>query len=96
MILPPGIFSGAYDNPPLEFEVIDEKVILVRYGDSQELKALNLQSGLELVEVNGIPIDSLGYFGIYDLLADTSIDEYQLLVDTTNGDIEDVTLSVQP
>ena len=32
-----------------------------------------LREGYEIISVNGIPIDSLGYFGIYELLADTSI-----------------------
>jgi len=55
-----------------------------------------LRAGYEIISVNGIPIDSLGYFGIYDFLADTSVDEYQFFVETTDGDIEDVTISVQP
>ena len=55
-----------------------------------------LREGYEIISVNGIPIDSLGYFGIYELLADTSINEYQFLVVTTDGDTEDVTISVQP
>ena len=54
-----------------------------------------LREGYEIISVNGIPIDSLGYFGIYELLADTSINEYQFLVVTTNGDTEDVTISIQ-
>ncbi|MBW1608269.1 MAG: hypothetical protein JRJ74_09245 [Deltaproteobacteria bacterium] len=54
-----------------------------------------LREGYEIISVNGIPIDSLGYFGIYELLADTSINEYQFLVVTTDGDTEDVTISIQ-
>jgi len=54
-----------------------------------------LREGYEIISVNGIPIDSLGYFGIYELLADTSINEYQFLVVTTGGDTEDVTISIQ-
>jgi hypothetical protein len=55
-----------------------------------------LREGYEIISVNGIPIDSLGYFGIYELLADTSINEYQFLIVTTDGDTKDVTISVQP
>ncbi len=54
-----------------------------------------LREGYEIISVNGIPIDSLGYFGIYELLADTSINEYQFFVVTTGGDTEDVTISIQ-
>lgn len=54
-----------------------------------------LREGYEIISANGIPIDSLGYFGIYELLADTSINEYQFLVLTTDGDTEDVTISIQ-
>ena len=53
-----------------------------------------LREGYEIISVNGIPIDSLGYFGIYELLADTSINEYQFLVVTTDGDAEEITLSI--
>jgi hypothetical protein len=44
---------------------------------------------------NGIPIDALGYFGIYELLADTSIEQYQFLFITSGGDVKDVTISVE-
>jgi hypothetical protein len=53
-----------------------------------------LREGYEIISVNGIPIASLGYFGIYELLADTSINEYQFLVITTDGDTEEITLSI--
>ena len=53
-----------------------------------------LREGYEIISANGIPIDSLGYFGIYDLLADTNINEYQFLVVTTDGDTEEITVSI--
>jgi hypothetical protein len=53
-----------------------------------------LREGYEIISVNGIPIDSLGYFGIYELLADTSINEYQFLVVTNDGDTEEIILSI--
>jgi len=53
-----------------------------------------LREGYEIISVNGIPIDSLGYFGIYELLVDTSINEFQFLVVTADGDTEEITLSV--
>jgi len=54
-----------------------------------------LREGYEIISVNGVPIDSLGYFGIYELIADTSIEEYQFLVVTPTGDVEDVTLPAE-
>jgi hypothetical protein len=53
-----------------------------------------LRAGDEILSVNQIPVDDLGYFGIYELLADTSINEYQFTVVTTDGDTKEVTISV--
>ncbi|MEJ2656989.1 MAG: PDZ domain-containing protein [Desulfobacterales bacterium] len=53
-----------------------------------------LREGYEIISVNGIPIDSLGYFAIYELLADTPINEYQFLVVTTDGDTKEITVSI--
>lgn len=47
-----------------------------------------------IISVNGIPIDSLGYFGMYELLADTSIQEYQFLVETPEGEVEEIIVQV--
>lgn len=44
----------------------------------------------EIISVNGIPIDALGYFGIYELLGDISIMEYRFLVRTPEDDVEEV------
>jgi predicted aspartyl protease len=56
------------------------------------------QAGLteedEIISVNGIPIDTLAYFGIYALLGDISIMEYQFLIRTPEGDVEDVMVLV--
>ena len=49
-----------------------------------------------MISLNEIPIDSLGFLGIYELLADTSINEYQFLLVATDGDTKDLTISVQP
>jgi predicted aspartyl protease len=53
-----------------------------------------LRDGYKIISVNGIPIDALGYFGIYELLADDSITEYQFFVLTTDGDTEVITVSI--
>ena len=46
--------------------------------------------GDEIISINGIPIDALGYFGIYELLADISIMEYQFFIKTPEGEVEEV------
>ncbi len=53
-----------------------------------------LREGDKIISVNGIPIDSLGYFGIYELLSDTSIADYQFLFITPSGDVKDVSISL--
>jgi predicted aspartyl protease len=53
-----------------------------------------LREGDEIISVNGIPINALGYFGIYELLADTSIDEYQFLIVTPDGNTREFTISI--
>ena len=52
-----------------------------------------LREGYEIISINGIPIASLGYFGIYDLLSDTSIDEYQIVVVIHSGDVNNILIS---
>lgn len=54
---------------------------------------IKFRSG-QIISVNGIPIDALDYFGIYELLADTSINEYQFLVVTNDGDTEVIAVSI--
>ena len=78
----------------LQINIYDASDIIY-VGEGSFAWAGGLREGYEIISVNGIPIDSLGYFGIYELLADTSINEYQFLVVTTGGDTEDVTISIQ-
>ena len=54
-----------------------------------------LREGYEINSVNGIPTASLGYFGIYELLSDTSIDEYQLVVISHSGDVNNILISTE-
>ncbi len=78
----------------LQINIYDASEIIF-VNDGGFAWAGGLREGYEIISVNGIPIDSLGYFGIYELLADTSIEEYQFLVITLTGDVEDVTISVE-
>ena len=54
-----------------------------------------LRIGDQITDINGMPIASLGYFGIYELLADTAISQYQFLVTTATNTVENMTVSVE-
>ena len=54
-----------------------------------------LKEGDQVMDLNGFSIASLGYFGIYELLADTAINQYQLVVTTTANAVENIALSVE-
>ena len=75
----------------LQINIYDASEIIYVIEDSFAWLG-GLREGDEIISVNGIPIDSLGYFGIYELLADTSVEEYQFLFITPAGDVEDVTV----
>jgi hypothetical protein len=78
----------------LQISIYDAREIIY-VSDGGFAWAGGLREGYEIISVNGTPIDSLGYFGIYELLADTSINKYQFLVVTTDGNTENVTISIQ-
>ena len=55
-VLPPSVIRGELENPPLEFQMIQDKIVLARVGDTAETQAQHLRPGLELVEVgDGVP-----------------------------------------
>ena len=56
-IMPPEAINGTYDNPPLEFQVVEGKVVLTRVGDTKEIRNAGLRPGMELLAVgDGIPV----------------------------------------
>ena len=92
-----------YDRSHIKESGIQRTGLQINIFDASDIIYVNeesfawvggLREGYEITSVNGIPIDSLGYFGIYELLADTSINEYQFLVVTTDGDTEEFRLSI--
>jgi C-terminal processing protease CtpA/Prc len=92
-----------YDRSHIKESGIQRTGLQINIYDASDIIYVNegsfaweggLREGYEINSVNGIPVDSLGYFGIYELLADTSINEYQFLVVTTDGETEEITLSV--
>ena len=93
-----------YDSDHIKESGIQRTGLQINIFDASEIIYVNegssaweggLREGFEIISVNGIPIDSLGYFGVYDFLSDTSIEEYQFLVVTLTGDVEDVILSIE-
>ncbi len=50
-ILSPVLFNGEYDQPPVEFQVIEDKILLVRTGDTEEIEAQGIRPGMELVAI---------------------------------------------
>jgi hypothetical protein len=92
-----------YDRSHIKNSGIQRTGLQINIYDASDIIYVNegssaweggLREGYEILSVNEIPIDALGYFGIYELLANTSINEYQFLVVTTDGDTEAVTISI--
>jgi hypothetical protein len=93
-----------YDRNHIKDSGIQRIGLQINIYDASEIIYVNegsfaweggLREGYEIISVNGIPIGSLGYFGFYDLISDTSIEEYQVLVVTLTDDVEDVIISTE-
>ena len=55
-ILPPIEEYTSLEHPPIELEMIEDKIVIVRVGDSEETKRQRITPGLEVVKVDGIPV----------------------------------------
>jgi len=56
-IMPPESINGAYDNPPLEFQIVEGQIVLTRVGDTREVRNAGLRPGMELVAVgDSVPV----------------------------------------
>lgn len=51
MILSPVLFNGEFDQPPVEFQVVEDRILLLRTGDTEEIEAQGIRPGLELVAI---------------------------------------------
>jgi C-terminal processing protease CtpA/Prc len=56
LVIPPGALNGRYDNPPIELQLIENKIILAKIGDTEETRDKNLVTGLELIAVDDIEV----------------------------------------
>jgi len=52
----PDELRDGLDRPPIEVEVIENKFIVMRVGDTEEVKRNNIYPGLEIKEVDGVPV----------------------------------------
>jgi len=56
LVVAPSLGDGTEDSPPVEFQVIEDRIVLARAGDTDEIRAQGVQPGMELVAVgDGIP-----------------------------------------
>jgi carboxyl-terminal processing protease len=46
---------ASLDAPPLELQMVEEKIVITRVGETAEIKNQSIHPGLELVEVDGCP-----------------------------------------
>jgi carboxyl-terminal processing protease len=52
MVVPPwGFVKPGYDYPPVELQVVDNKFIVARTGDTDEIRGQSIYPGLEVLEV---------------------------------------------
>jgi carboxyl-terminal processing protease len=55
-VVSPTLRNGDEESPPVEFQVVEGRIILVRVGDTEEVRAQNIRPGMELIAVgNGVP-----------------------------------------
>jgi carboxyl-terminal processing protease len=55
-VVSPNLRNGDDDNPPVECQVVQGRIILARVGDTEEIRAQGVRPGMELITVgNGVP-----------------------------------------
>lgn len=85
---PGGFVSPTADWPPLEVQVVDGKYIVVRFDKIVEFEKNKIYRGLEIVEIDGMPVDSyfqarvVHYESRGTRQADEAINIYKLLMGT--------------
>ncbi len=55
LVIAPSLTNGENDNPPVEFQVVENTILLVRTGDTEEIHTQGIRAGMELVAVGDIP-----------------------------------------
>jgi C-terminal processing protease CtpA/Prc len=54
-ILPPLEEMNSLEYPSIELEMIEDKILITRIGDNEEIKSQNIIPGLEVIKVNDTP-----------------------------------------
>lgn len=55
LVISPSLMNGENDNPPVEFQVVENTILIVRAGDTEEIRAQDIRVGMELVSVGDVP-----------------------------------------
>ena len=55
LVVSPSLVNGENDNPPVEFQVVENTILLVRTGETEEIRAQGIHAGMELVAVGDVP-----------------------------------------
>lgn len=54
-IMPPMEEMDSLDHPALETQMIEDKIVVTRTGDSEEIMEQKIIPGLEVIEIDGVP-----------------------------------------
>jgi carboxyl-terminal processing protease len=56
LVVSPSLREGGYANPPLEFQMVEDRIVLARAGDTEEIRSQGIRPGMELIAVgDGVP-----------------------------------------
>ncbi|OGU67537.1 MAG: hypothetical protein A2W30_00035 [Ignavibacteria bacterium RBG_16_36_9] len=56
-VVPPWMFvKPGYDHPPIELQVVEDKFIIARTGDTEEIGKQKIIPGLEVLEINNVSV----------------------------------------
>jgi len=56
LVVSPSMREGSFDNPPVEFQVVEDRIVLARTGDTEEIQTQGIRPGMELIAVgDGVP-----------------------------------------
>lgn len=57
-VLPPWMYvKPGYDHPPVELQVVEDKFIVARTGDTEEIRKQRIVPGMEVLEIGeGVPV----------------------------------------
>jgi hypothetical protein len=69
LVIPPWAFNGQNDQPPIELQMVEGKVLLARAADIEACRSPNLVPGMELIAVEDVPVQSYLREKVYSMFA---------------------------